>query len=275
MKNMHDYLGRFRLDGKTAFVVGGLGLIGKEVSASIASVGGTSVILDVNESKGQAFSAALQKEGFEADYKNFDCSNMANLDTNFSMVIDEFGCPDVFINCSYPRTDDWGKSSFRNITLESFQKNVDIHMNSYAWLARLTAEAMVKNGNSGSIVQFGSTYGLVGQDLTVYEGTDMQENITYAAIKGGITNLTRLMASYYGKYNIRVNTLCPGGISGHVAGKSDEQNPVFVKNFCKKTPLKRMGNPDEIASVASFLASDAASYITGATLMVDGGWTAI
>ena len=277
MKNMHDYLGRFRLDGKTAFVVGGLGLIGKEVSASIASVGGTSVILDVNESKGQAFSAALQKEGFEADYKNFDCSNMANLDTNFSMVIDEFGCPDVFINCSYPRTDDWGKSSFRNITLESFQNNVDIHMNSYAWLARLTAEAMVKKGNGGSIVQFGSTYGIVGQDLTIYEGTNMGEgeSMAYAVIKGGIASLTRLMSSYYGKYNIRVNSLCPGGISGHVSGKSDKQDSVFVKNYSKKTPLKRMGNPDEIASVASFLASDAASYITGATLMVDGGWTAI
>ena len=83
------------------------------------------------------------------------------------------------------------------------------------------------------------------------------------------------MASYYGKHNIRVNTLCPGGISGHVAGKSDEQDPLFVKNYCNKIPLKRMSNPDEIASVALFLASDAASYITGATIMVDGGWTAI
>ncbi len=103
----------------------------------------------------------------------------------------------------------------------------------------------------------------------------MRENMSYASIKGGITNLTRQMASYYGIHNIRVNTLCPGGISGHVAGKDDDQNPVFVKNYCKKTPLKRMGNPEEIAAVALFLASDAASYITGTTITVDGGWTAI
>ena len=103
----------------------------------------------------------------------------------------------------------------------------------------------------------------------------MKENMTYATIKGGITNLTRQMASYYGKYNIRVNTICPGGIFGPVAGKSDKQNPIFVEQYSNRTPLKRLGNPDEIASTVLFLASDAASYITGATIMVDGGWTAV
>ena len=101
-------------------------------------------------------------------------------------------------------------------------------MNSVTWLARLAAEAMVKNKKSGSIIQLGSIYGVVGQDLTVYEGTDMNENMTYSAIKGGITNFTRLMASYYGQFNIRVNTLCPGGLEGHVAEKSETQNPVFI-----------------------------------------------
>ena len=133
---------------------------------------------------------------------------------------------------------------------------------------------MAKKGNGGSIVQLGSTYGIVGQDLTVYEGTEMHENMTYAAIKGGIAGLTRLMASYYGKYNIRINTLCPGGLKGHTS-KSSTQNPVFVKQYSSKAPLKRLGRSEEIASTALFLASDGASYITGATIMVDGGWTAI
>jgi len=137
------------------------------------------------------------------------------------------------------------------------------------------AEAMTERGTSGSIIQLGSTYGIVGQDLTVYEGTKMHENMTYAAIKGGITNLTRLMASYYGQYNIRINTLCPGGLEGHVAGKSNTQNQIFVEQYSKKTPLKRLGRAEEVASTALFLASDAASYITGATIMVDGGWTAV
>ena len=94
-------------------------------------------------------------------------------------------------------------------------------------------------------------------------------------IKGSIVNLTRQMASYYGQYNIRVNTLVSGGLAGHVAGKSDTQNPIFVEQYSKKTPLKYLGRPEEIASTALFLASDAASYITGATIMVDGGWTII
>ena len=88
-------------------------------------------------------------------------------------------------------------------------------MNSYAWLARLVAEAMVQAGNGGSIIQLGSIYGVAAQDLTVYEDTDMHENMTYTAINGGITSLTRQMASCYGQFNIRVNTLVPGGLSGH------------------------------------------------------------
>jgi NAD(P)-dependent dehydrogenase (short-subunit alcohol dehydrogenase family) len=103
----------------------------------------------------------------------------------------------------------------------------------------------------------------------------MHENMTYAAIKGGITNLSRQMASYYGQFKIRVNILCPGGLEGHMAGKSDTQTPVFVEQYSNKTPLKRLAQAKEVASVALFLASDAASYMTGATVMVDGGWTAV
>ncbi len=266
---MIDYLQKFRLNGKTAFVVGGLGLIGREVSIAFASAGAKTIVLDVESENGKLFEKEINKKGYNVNFKSFDCTDMKQLDNNFSALLNENGCPDIFVNCSYPRTKDWGKSSFRDITLESYRENVDIHMNSYTWLARLAAEAMMKNGNGGIIIQLGSIYGIVGQNLVVYEGTDMCENMSYASIKGGITNLTRQMASYYGKHNIRVNTLCPGGI------KDDDQDPVFVKNYCKKTPLKRMGNPEEIATVALFLASDAASYITGATIMVDGGWTAI
>ena len=148
-------------------------------------------------------------------------------------------------------------------------------MNSYAWLGRLAAEAMVKKNKGGSIIQLSSIYGIVGQDLNIYEGTNMHENMAYAVIKGGITNLTRLMASYYGQYNIRINSLCPGGLKGHVAGKNDTQHPVFIKQYSKKTPLRRLGFSEEIASTALFLASAASSYITGATIMVDGGWSAL
>ena len=134
---------------------------------------------------------------------------------------------------------------------------------------------MVKSKIKGSIINLNSIYGLLGQDLKIYEKTAMKENMTYSIIKGGITNLTRQMASYYGRHKIRVNTISLGGITGPVAEKSNSQNPIFINQYNKKVPLGRLGEPSEAASAVLFLASDAASYITGATLMVDGGWTAI
>jgi len=272
---MIDYLQKFRLDGKTAFVVGGLGLIGKEVSTALAVAGARVVVLDIDKDNGESLSRNMEGTACKVNFEQFNCAEMDQIENLFSEIISKMGCPDIFINCSYPRTADWGKSSFREVTLDSFRKNVDIHMNSYAWLARLAAEEMVNNKKSSSIIQLGSTYGIVGQDLSIYEGTEMTENMTYATIKGGVINLTRQMASYYGQFNIRINTLCPGGLDGHVAGKNKAQNQTFVKQYSKKSPLKRLGRADEIASTVLFLASDASSYISGATIVVDGGWTSI
>ena len=272
---MIDYLQKFRLDGKTAYIVGGLGLIGKEVSTALAVAGAKIVILDIDEEDGETFSRNMEDSDCKVNFELFNCEDMDQIEKNFSGIISKNGCPDIFINCSYPRTADWGKSSFKDVTLHSFRQNVDIHMNSYAWLARLAAEEMVNNKESGSIIQLGSTYGIIGQDLSVYEGTEMTENMTYAAIKGAVINLTRQMASYYGQFNIRINTLCPGGLDGHVAGKSDKQNPIFVENYSKKTPLRRLGTAEEIAPTVLFLASEASSYITGSTIMVDGGWSIV
>lgn len=272
---MIDYLKKFRLDQKTAFVVGGLGLIGREVSTAFALAGADTVILDLEQEKGEAFVDELSETGLETSFRFFDCSKMKDLESSFFDLQKKYGSPDIFINCSYPRTDDWGKSSFQEVTLKSFRENVDIHLNSYAWLARLAAEAMKEAKKGGSIIQLGSIYGILGQDLTVYEGTDMRENMIYAAIKGGITNLTRQIASYYGEFNIRINTIVPGGLLGHVAGDSQAQETNFLVRYSQKVPMKRLGRAEEIASTALFLASEASSYISGSKIVVDGGWTIV
>lgn len=272
---MIDYLQKFRLDDKTAFIVGGLGLIGKDVATAFAIAGAKVVVLDIDKEGGENLSKNMNDNNYRIHFELFNSSEMKKIEKNFSDIITKYGCPDIFINCSYPRNNDWAKSSFQNIELESYRENVDIHMNSFVWLARMSAESMKKEKKNGSIIQLGSIYGIAGQDLTIYEDTNMEENMTYSVIKGGITNFTRQMASYYGQYNIRINTLTPGGLLGHVAGKSNDQNPVFINQYSKRVPLKRLGKSEEIASSALFLASDAASYITGTTLIVDGGWTAI
>ena len=148
-------------------------------------------------------------------------------------------------------------------------------MNSYAWLSKIVAEKMVKNNIKGNIINLNSIYGLLGQDLNVYEKTSIKENMSYSIIKGGLINLTKQMASYYGQFGLRINNICSGGLKGHVAGKSSVQESQFVKNYEKKVPLKRLGNPEEVANVVTFIASDAASYITGSNVIVDGGWTII
>jgi NAD(P)-dependent dehydrogenase (short-subunit alcohol dehydrogenase family) len=127
----------------------------------------------------------------------------------------------------------------------------------------------MKNNLSGSIVNVASIYGVVGNDFTIYENTDgMTSPAAYSAIKGGIINFTKYLASYFGSYGIRVNAVSPGGIFNH-------QNKTFVKQFEYKVPLKRMARPEEIAPSITFLLTDESTYITGHNLIVDGGWTSI
>lgn len=272
---MTNYLNKFSLKNKIAYIVGGLGLVGKEVAKAYSMAGAKTIILDIKKKEGVRFEKQMNRKGYDITYIFFDCSNTKNLENNFLKVIKKNKSPDVFINCSYPKTKDWSQNSFNKVTLKSFKENVDIHMSSYVWLSKLVAERMFKNGKGGSIIQMGSIYGLVGQDSEIYKKTSMKENMSYSVIKGGIVNLTRQIASYYGKFNIRCNTICPGGLRDHVVETKSKQDKNFIKQYSIKTPLRRLGNAHEVASVALFLSSDAASYITGSTVMVDGGITSV
>jgi NAD(P)-dependent dehydrogenase (short-subunit alcohol dehydrogenase family) len=266
---MINYKKKFDLSNKVAFVVGGNGLIGREVVCALSNFGAKVIILDLKAKN------YFSKEDKSIHFEYFDCSKMNSIEKNIEKFILKYSVPDILVNCSYPYNKQWHKSSFNEIKLKTILDNVNMHMNSYIWIARLVAEKMKKKKISGSIIQLGSTYGVVGQNLSIYKGTKMQENLSYAAIKGGIVNNARLMASYYGKYKIRINCVCPGGLSGHVAGLSNKQPKKFMKKYLENVPMNRMGKPEEVASAIVFLSSEAASYITGSTFMIDGGWTAI
>ena len=181
----------------------------------------------------------------------------------------------MFVNCSYPATKNWKFSSFKKNKLSILRKNVDMHLNSYSWLSYKICEKMKKEKKNGSVIMLSSIYGIVAQNNEIYKNTNMEENMNYSIIKGGINNFAKQLASHYGPYKIRVNSVCPGGIIGHVKGSKKNQDRKFLENYSKNCPLKRLGNPDEVASSVLFLASDASSYITGTSFLVDGGWTAI
>ena len=266
---MINYKKKFDLTNKVAFVVGGNGLIGKEVVSALSNFGAKVIILDLKTKN------YFSKKDKNIHSEYFDCSKLNSIEKNIEKFILKYSVPDILVNCSYPYNKEWHKSSFDEIKLKTILDNVNMHMNSYIWIARLVAEKMKKKKISGSIIQLGSTYGVVGQNLSIYKGTKMQENLSYAAIKGGIINNARLMASYYGKYKIRINCVCPGGLSGHVAGLSNKQPKKFLQKYHENVPMNRMGKPEEVASAIVFLSSEAASYITGSTFMIDGGWTAI
>jgi len=262
---MIDYMGKFSLTGKYAVVTGGAGLIGREIVTAFSQAGGSVVVADIEEVKAKSLTEELTGSGLDARYINFDITGMEHLEENIAGIFDQVGYIDIWINCAYPRTPDWG-NRVEDVSLESWRRNIDMHLNSYALTSKYVAERMKTRG--GTIINFGSIYGVLGGDFSLYEGMEMTIPMPYAAIKGGIINLSRYLASYFGEYNIRVNSICPGGVF-------DNQAHLFVERYSMKTPLKRMMQAEEVASVVLFLASDAASYITGATIMVDGGWSAV
>ena len=261
----HIFPDKFRLIDDIAVVTGGAGLIGSQLCFALAEAGAKVYIAETDKAAGKELERRITECGLLAEYIYLDITSESAVDEAICNIISKDKNIDIWINNAYPRTNDWG-NRFEDVEINSWRENIDMHLNGYFLCCKKVFDVM-KVQKRGSIINFASIYGVVGPNFSIYEGTDMTMPVAYSAIKGGIINLTRYLSTYFGKYNIRVNAVCPGGIF-------DNQNSEFVKRYSENTPLCRMALPEEIAGSVLFLASQAASYITGHILMVDGGWTA-
>lgn len=243
------------LKDKIIIVTGGSGLLGTEIILQLKKLGAFAINLEIN-SKTNDYLSEIQ----------CDITNPESINDAISLIMKNHGRIDGLVNNAYPRTSDWG-NKFEDIQTESWKLNVDMQMNSIFYLSQKVLEIM-KDQRFGSIINMASIYGVVGPDFSVYENTAMTMPAAYAAIKGGVINFTRYLSSYYGKYNIRINCISPGGIYNN-------QSDIFVKNYERKVPMNRMGKASDIAPAICFMLSDVSSYITGQNLIIDGGWTSI
>jgi NAD(P)-dependent dehydrogenase (short-subunit alcohol dehydrogenase family) len=243
------------LSNKVLVVTGGNGLIGSAVLNYLRTSGSICINLELNVT-----------ENLDEGNICCDVTSINSVDRALEIILNRYKKIDGFVNSAYPRTDDWS-AAFENITIDSWRKNVDFQLNSVFICCQAVLNIMKRQG-FGAIVNISSIYGTVAPDFTIYQGTSMTMPAAYSAIKGGVVNFTRYLASYYGPFGIRLNCVSPGGVF-------DKQDVLFVKQYEDKVPMRRMALPSDISPAVAFLLSDNAGYITGQNLMVDGGWTAI
>jgi NAD(P)-dependent dehydrogenase (short-subunit alcohol dehydrogenase family) len=252
----------FSLKNKTVLITGGFGLVGKTLVESLLDQEATVCLLDIKEDAKQL--AQFRERSERIRFYPGDITDQTAIETVVGKISQENGRIDVLINNAYPRNESYGQV-FEKIKLSDWEENTHSHLGGYFNMAQQAAKQMMKQ-KSGSIINICSIYGMVGPDFSVYEGTKMTMPAEYAAIKGGLINLTRYLATYLGHYGIRANAVSPGGIL-------NGQDPRFVENYKKKVPLGRMAAPEDLSGAVIFLASDASQYVTGQNIAVDGGWT--
>lgn len=257
----------FTLKNKTIVITGGAGLIGSAFSNISVEYGANVVIIDIDKKKANKLVKKIKENARNSKimYLKCDITSLSDIKKSINIILNNFEEIDALVNNAYPKNKNYGMK-FEDVTYEDFCENVNMHLGGYFLITQQVAKVMIKQ-NFGNIINIGSIYGFAAPRFEIYKDTDMTTSVEYAAIKGAIINLTHYLASYLGKYNIRVNCISPGGVF-------DNQPESFIKNYSKKVLLgKRMANSDDLTSVLLFLLSDASKYITGQNIVVDAGWS--
>ena len=261
---MSNILERFSLKGKVALLTGGAGLYGRQLTEALAEAGAVTCIASRNLEKLQETAAS-----FDNVYPfAMDLESEESIRSTVAEIIARFGKIDILVNNAVTRC----ACSSWELSMEDFDKSLHVNASSLFLLTRLAAEDMKKR-HQGSIINIGSYMGMRGMNMTNYTGTDMYRSHgwpspIYFYEKGGMLNFTRFAASVLGPEGIRVNCISPGGF------QTPDQPEKFIQQYSANTFLGRLANSSDLQGAIVFLASEASSYITGANLPVDGGYTA-
>jgi 2-deoxy-D-gluconate 3-dehydrogenase len=283
----------FDLHGRVAIVTGGAGLLGSEFCHTLAQAGARVVIADSNAAVAAQLADAIAKNGGNALAIEVDVTDIDSVQEMVASALQAFGRVDILVNsaaldpkvrlgtidgcfeiCNLKSETDVSKSKIRNpkfedYPLEAWNQALAVNLTGVFLCCQAAARPMLEQGG-GVIVNLSSIYGLAGPDQRIYQrpGQPPQyKPVYYSVTKAGILGLTQYLATYYAGKNIRVNALSPGGVY-------NGQDEAFVQAYSARAVLGRMAEKDEMNGALLFLVSDASAYMTGANLIVDGGWTA-
>lgn len=254
------------MDGRVVVVNGGAGRIGSKMCLALGDAGAHVVVLDLDYGRAESVAIEVQSEaGGSALAIAADSTDPESMQAALEKTVAEFGAPYGLVNATQYRGSGFYGSDPVDHPIEAWNQVFNVNVTGVLLACQIFGKAMMAHG--GSIVNLSSTYGVVSADPRIYGDSGVNSPISYAGSKSAILNMTRYLAVHWREKNIRVNCLVPGGVF-------DNQGDEFVKNYSSRTPLGRMAKAEEYQGAALFMLSDASSYMTGATVTVDGGWTA-
>jgi NAD(P)-dependent dehydrogenase (short-subunit alcohol dehydrogenase family) len=264
----------FDLQGRVALVTGATGLLGREHCHALRAAGARVIVADLDRDKCEAFAHEL---GESATGVVLDVSRRESVDSALAAIRPRSETIDILVNNAavndmFENPVVAGEQSrFENYPEAMWRKMFDVNVTGMFLCCQVFGAQMARQ-RRGSIINIASTYGIVAPDQSLYRRPDgtqaFYKSAAYPATKGAVIAFTRFLAAYWGKNGVRVNTLSPGGVE-------NSQDDYFVESYSSKTPLGRMASPQDYRGAIVFLASDASGYMTGANLVVDGGWTAV
>ena len=266
-----DGLARFRLDGRVAFLTGATGHLGQSMAKALAGAGARVVLNARKQDALEALAAELSSLGHQASIACFDITDENAARSHVSQIAERHGRLDILVNNATSGRPGTIDSAMAEDFDQVYRVNVVAAFQLLQLSLPLLKESAKRTAGGASVINIASMYGSVSPDPSIYGVSGANSPPYYGAAKAGLIQLTRYAACHLAPDRIRVNCMSPGPFP---AAHFLERDRAFGDRLSAKVPMRRIGNPAEIQGPLIFLASDASSYVTGANLAVDGGWTA-